>query len=161
MQMKEPIKLVTFMISLSKGSSQTSYYSVNTRISCQYSLSMLNVTTQTSNRICLYLFQRTIWDLPTNWEICHKISLPRYKEIHIAQTLSFKMIYHMSGLLPYLGCKTIISLSIPLFSFDFWHVQWVVFPLVPWRILSLILWEQVSLLNMSKLMCTHLSHSLP
>ena len=35
-----------------------------------------------------------------------KISFERCKQIHDVQTLSFKMIYNMPGLLPYLGSKT-------------------------------------------------------
>ena len=43
--------------------------------------------------------------VPTKWETSRKISFPSYSQIHVAQTLSFKMIYYMSWLLPYLRSK--------------------------------------------------------
>ena len=48
--------------------------------------------------------------VPTKWETSRKISSESYKQIHDIRTLSFKMIYNMPGLLPYLGFKPIISL---------------------------------------------------
>ena len=49
-----------------------------------------------------------------------KISFPSYSQIHVVQTLSFKKIYYMSGLLPYLGSKTFyFFLEIPI---DYWNV---------------------------------------
>ena len=39
--------------------------------------------------------------LPTKWETSRKISFKSYKQIHDVQTLSFKMIYNIPGLLPY------------------------------------------------------------
>ena len=72
----------------------------------------------------------------TKWATSRKISFPSYNQIHIVQTLSFKMIYHMSWLLPYLGSKTFFPWEIPLFLIDFWNVQWAISPLVPWRLVA-------------------------
>ena len=44
--------------------------------------------------------------VPTKWETSGKISFPSYYHVHVVQSLSFKMIYDMSGLLPHLGSKT-------------------------------------------------------
>ena len=44
--------------------------------------------------------------VPTKWETSRKISFSSYNQIHIVQILSFKMIYYMSWLLPYLGSKS-------------------------------------------------------
>ena len=33
--------------------------------------------------------------VPTKWETSRKISFPSYNQIHVVQTLSFKMIYYM------------------------------------------------------------------
>ena len=40
-----------------------------------------------------------------------QIQFESYKQIHDVQTLNFKMIYTMPGLLPYLGFKTNYSLE--------------------------------------------------
>ena len=115
------------MISLPKASSQRWYHSVNTRINCQYSLSVLNVTTQISNRNCLYLFQRTIWDL------CPQIE--RYVTKFHFQVITRFILLRLQALKWYIigqgscliwGAKHIVSLTIPLFSIDFWHVQLVI-----------------------------------
>ena len=73
--------------------------------------------------------------VPTKWEKSRKIPFPSYNQIHVAQTWSFKMIYYMSGLLPYLGSKNpLFHWEIPLVSTDFWNVQWAISPLVPWQL---------------------------
>ena len=76
--------------------------------------------------------------VPTKWETSRKISFKSFEQIHNVQTQSFKMIYIICQ-----GCwliwvqNPLFPWEIPLFSIDFWNVQWV-----PWW-LSLILWEQV------------------
>ena len=54
------------------------------------------------------IFHRGVWILNgvARWETSCKISFPNYKQIHVVQTQSFKMIYIMSVLLPYLGSKS-------------------------------------------------------
>ena len=44
--------------------------------------------------------------IPTKWETSRKISFESYWQILDVPTLSFKMIYNMLGLLPYLGSTT-------------------------------------------------------
>ena len=82
--------------------------------------------------------------VPTKWETNRKISFPSYNQIHVAQTLSFRMICH--GCCLNWGPKTIFSLwNSFVFSIDFWSVQWAISPLVDFPgDLSFILWEQVS-----------------
>ena len=82
--------------------------------------------------------------VPTKWETSHKISFPSYNQIHIVQTLSFKMIYYMSWLLPISGPKThyfLINSFVFFWFFEMFNGPYLLkFP----GDLSLILWEQVS-----------------
>ena len=95
---------------------------------------------------CLYLIH-----LLLSYETCsHKlrdklqISFPSYNQIHVVQTLSFKMIYHMSLLLPHLESKTyyfLVKFLCFLLIFEMVNEPHLLyFP----GDLSLILWEQVS-----------------
>ena len=59
--------------------------------------------------------------VPTKWETSHKISFPISNQIHIVQTLSFKMMYYMSGSLPILGPKTHYFLE--KFLFFYWFLK--------------------------------------
>ena len=58
------------------------------------------------NDLFLCLGKQHMRPVTTKWETSHKISFPSYNQIHIIQTLSFKMIYYMSGLLTIWGPKT-------------------------------------------------------
>ena len=82
--------------------------------------------------------------VPTKWETSRKISYESYKQILNVQTLSFKMIYNMPGLLPYLGSKPHYFLEnflCFLLIFEMFNEPYLLqFPCD----LSLILWEQVS-----------------
>ena len=51
-------------------------------------------------------FGKYMRPVPTKWETSRKISFESYKQILNVQTLSFKMVYNMPLLLPYLGAKT-------------------------------------------------------
>ena len=51
-------------------------------------------------------FKTHLRPIPTKWETSRKISFPSYNQIHVVQTLSFKMIYYMSVLLPIWVPKT-------------------------------------------------------
>ena len=82
--------------------------------------------------------------VPTKWETSRKISFPSYNLIHVALTLSFKMIYYMSWLLPYLGSKNyffLVKFLCFLLIFNMFNKPYLL--LFPGD-LSLILWEQVS-----------------
>ena len=57
-------------------------------------------------KILLYFGKWQMRHVPTKWETSRKISFQSYNQIHVVQTLSFKMICYMSWLLPYLGSKT-------------------------------------------------------
>ena len=82
--------------------------------------------------------------VPTKWETSRKIAFESYKQIHSVQTLSFKMIYNMPGLLPYLRYKSHYFLEkflCFLLIFEMLNEPYLLkFP----GDLSLILWEQVS-----------------
>ena len=47
-----------------------------------------------------------------------------------------KWYIYMSWLLPYLRSKLFSPCQIPLFSIDFWNVQWAIPPSVPWRLVA-------------------------
>ena len=78
--------------------------------------------------------------VPTKWETSRKISFESYQQIHDVQTLSFKMIYSMPGLLPYLKCRVqnpLFPWEIPLLNYiDFRNIQWAISPLVLWRLVA-------------------------
>ena len=83
--------------------------------------------------ICAYYLR----PVPTKWETSRKISFLSYNQIHVAQTLSFKMIYYLVMVADFLGVqKLFFPCEIPLFSIDFWNVQWAISPLVPWRLVT-------------------------
>ena len=73
-----------------------------------------------------------------------KISFPSYNHIHVVQTLSFKMIYYMSWLLPYLGSKTCYFLEKFLCFLLIFEMFSEPYLLLFNGDLSLILWEQFS-----------------
>ena len=83
----------------------------------------------------------------TKWEISWKISFPNYNQIHVVQAFSFKMIYYMSGLLPYLGYKTYYFLEKFLYFLLISDMFSAPYLLKFSGDLSLILWEQVSFLS--------------
>ena len=75
--------------------------------------------------------------VPTKWETSRKISFLSYNQIHVAQTLSFKMIYYLVMVADFFGVqKLFFPCEIPLFSIDFWNVQWAISPLVPWWLVA-------------------------
>ena len=82
--------------------------------------------------------------VPTKWETSRKISFPSFNQIHVVQTLSFKMIYYMSWLLPIWSPKThniLEKFLCFLLIFEMLNELYLLqFP----GDLSLILWEQVS-----------------
>ena len=82
--------------------------------------------------------------VPTKWETSHKLSFPRYNQIHIAQTLSFKMIHYMSGLLAYSRSKIHYFLEKFLCFLLIFKMFNEPYLLEFTGNLSLILWEQVS-----------------
>ena len=82
--------------------------------------------------------------VPTKWETSRKILFESYKQIRDVQTLSFKMIYNILGLLPHLGSKTHYFLEkflCFLLIFEMFNESYLL-----WfnGDLSLILWEWVS-----------------
>ena len=82
--------------------------------------------------------------VPTKWETSRKISFESYKQIHDVQTLSFKMICNIPGLLSDLGSKTHYFLEkflCFLLIFEMFNEPYLL--KLPGD-LSLILWEQVS-----------------
>ena len=87
-----------------------------------------------ATRLKLVLYMRPV---PTKWETSRKISFESYQQIHDVQTLSFKMIYNMSGLLPYWGSKTYYFLEKFLgflLTFEMFNETWS--PLVPWQFVT-------------------------
>ena len=74
--------------------------------------------------------------VPTKWETSHKISFPSYYHIHVVHILSFKMICNVRVAASFRVQNLLFPSETPLFSIDFWHVQWAISPLVPWRLVA-------------------------
>ena len=73
--------------------------------------------------------------VPTKWETSRKSSFESYKQILDVQTLSFKMIYTRIAAL-FRVQNPLFPWEIPLFSIDFWNVQWAISPLIQWRLVA-------------------------
>ena len=94
-------------------------------LGCSSSFSKKLLIWKDINQILATLNLCTGWNMrpvPTKWETSHKNSFESYKQIHDVQTLNFKMIYNMPGLLPYLGSKTHYFLE-KFLCFLYWFLK--------------------------------------
>ena len=79
---------------------------LSTSLPCNFPLTSKPVCLDFQNDLETKILQYHMRPVPTKWETGRKISFPSYNQVHVVQTLSFKMIYYMSWLLPYLRSKT-------------------------------------------------------
>ena len=94
-------------------------------------------TTRKTRMVKTTLTKWIKWDLFPQDGYKLQISFPSYNQIHVVQTLSFKMVYYMPRVAAWFGVQNpLFPSEIPLFSINFWNVQWAISPLVLWRLVA-------------------------